>query len=327
MSNVRKPRAGSMQVWPRIRANRQYPRVRSWAPSSEKKPLGFAGYKVGMTHIIHVNNIKTSKTKGEEIFCPVTVIECPPLKVASVRLYSQYAYGSQPKTQFNSKILDKEIERKLTKPKKQNEELLSKISANDFDDLTLLVYTQPKLLGLKKTPEVFEIAVGGSKEDKLAYAKEKLGKEITVKEVFSEGNQADIHAVTTGKGFQGPMKRFGITRRRHKSEKSIRNPGSLGGWQAQGHVMYRVAHAGQMGYHTRTEYNKQILKIGDKPEEINVKGGFPHFGNVKNTYVMFRGSIAGPQKRLIRFNAAIRPNKNITKEAPNITYVSLASKQ
>ena len=316
-----------MQVWPRIRANRQYPRVRSWAVTNEKKPLGFAGYKVGMTHILHINNIKTSKTKGDEIFCPVTVIECPPLKVASVRLYSQHAYGSQPKTQFNSKILDKELERKIIKAKKQNEEQLSKISANDFDDLTLLVYTQPKLLGLKKTPEVFEIGLGGSKEDKLNYAKEKLGKEITIREVFNEGNQADIHAVTTGKGFQGPLKRFGITRRSHKSEKSIRNPGSLGGWRAQGHVMYRVAHAGQMGYHTRTEYNKQILKIGDKPEEINVKGGFPHFGNVKNTYVMFRGSIAGPQKRLIRFNSPTRPNKKITKEAPSITYVSLASKQ
>jgi len=42
---------------------------------------------------------------------------------------------------------------------------------------------------------------------------------------------------------------------------------------------------------------------------------------------MFRGSIGGPQKRLIRFNAAIRPNYKITKEAPSITYVSLTSKQ
>ena len=327
MSNVRKPRAGSMQVWPRVRARRQYPRVRSWLNTTEKKALGFAGYKVGMTHIIHVNNIKTSKTKGEEISCPVTILECPPLKVSSIKFYTKTHYGSQTKTQINAKTTDKELERKLTKSKKQNEDNLSKITMNDFDDLTLVVYTQPKLVELKKKPELFEIGLGGSKEDKLAYAKEKLGKEITIKEVFGEGNQVDIHAVTTGKGFQGPMKRFGITRRRHKSEKSIRNPGSLGGWQGQGHVMYRVAHAGQMGYHTRTEYNKQILKISDNSNEINVKGGFPHYGNVKNTYVMFRGSIAGPQKRIIRFNHSIRPNPKITKEAPSIVYVSLSSKQ
>jgi large subunit ribosomal protein L3 len=317
-----------MQVWPRKRAVRQYPRVRSWAITTEKKALGFAGYKAGMTHIIHVDNVKTSKTKGEEIFCPVTVLECPPIKVASVRLYSLSTYGLQPKSEFNAKNLDKElVERKLTKPKKSNEDQLSKITANDFDELTIIVYTQPKLVGLKKRPEIFEMGVGGSKEDKLAYAKEKLGKEISVREVFGEGNQVDIHAVSKGKGFQGPMRRFGIGRRRHKSEKSIRNPGSLGGWQGQGHVMYRVAHAGQMGYHTRIEWNKQILKISDKPEEVNVKGGYLHYGNVNNTYVMLRGSIPGPAKRMIRFNAATRPNKNITKDAPQITYISTQSKQ
>jgi large subunit ribosomal protein L3 len=91
--------------------------------------------------------------------------------------------------------------------------------------------------------------------------------------------------------------------------------------------MYRVAYAGQHGYHARTEFNKQILKIGEKPEEINVKGGFPHYGIVKSTYVMLKGSIFGSQRRLIRFNVATRPNKKITKDVPEMTYVSLAAKQ
>jgi large subunit ribosomal protein L3 len=327
MANVRQPRHGTMQTWHRRRAARPYCRVRAWAKSTEKKMLGFAGYKVGMTHIIHVDNIKTSKTKGEDIFTPVTVIECPPLKVAGVKIYISTPYGFKPKTQFNAKTVDKELERKLTKPKKHNEENLSKITSNDFDKLTLLVYTQPKLLDLKKKPEYFEVAIGGSKDDQLNYAKEKLGKEISIKEVFAEGNQVDIHSVTKGKGFQGPVKRFGVAIRRHKSEKAIRNPGTLGAWCAQGHFMYRVAHAGQMGYHNRTEYNKQIIKIGDKPEEINVKGGYLHYGNVKNTYVMLKGSVGGSAKRIIRFNFATRPNPKITKEAPQITYTSLESKQ
>ncbi len=328
MGNPRSPRHGSMQVWPRKRASRQYARVRSWATTTEKKALGFAGYKVGMTHVMQIDNVKTSKTKGEEIFAPVTIIECPPLKVASVRLYTSSPYGLQPKTQFNAKNLDKElVERKLTKPKKHNEEQINAISAKDFDALTILVYTQPKLINLKKRPEIFEVAIGGSKEDQLAYAKEKLGKEITVKEIFTEGNQVDIHAITRGHGYQGPIRRFGIGKRRHKSEKSIRNPGSLGGWSGQGHVMYRVSHAGQHGYHQRVDFNKQILKISDKPEEINVKGGYHHYGMVKYTYVMLRGSIAGTAKRLIRFNTATRPNHMITKEAPSITYISTHSKQ
>ncbi len=328
MGNIRGPRMGTMQVWPRKRAVRQYPKVRSWAEVSDKKALGFAGYKVGMTHTLVINNVKTSRTKGEEIFCPVTVLECPPLKVAAVRTYIKKGYGLMAKTEFNAKNVDKELtERKLTKPKKHNEDKLSAVTANDFDNLTILVYTQPKLVGLQKKPEIFEVAVGGSKEDQLAYAKEKLGKEIAVSEVFSEGNQVDIHAVSKGHGIQGPIRRFGIGKRRHKSEKAIRNPGSLGGWQAQGHVMYRVSHAGQTGYHTRTEYNKQVMKIGTNPAEINVKGSYLQYGDVKNTYVLLKGSIPGPRKRLIRFNVATRPNAKITKDVPTIVYTSLKSKQ
>lgn len=319
-----KPRAGSMQVWPRKRARRQYPRVRSWLKTNEKKPLGFAGYKVGMTHIMHINNVKTSRTKGEEISCPVTLIECPALKVASIRLYSLTHYGLKPKTQFFSKTLDKNlVERKLLKNKKPNDDL-TKISANDFDDLTLIVYTQPNIVGLKKVPEIFEVAIGGNKEDKLEYAKEKLGKEITVKEVFAEGNQADIHAVTKGKGLQGPVKRFGITLRSHKSEKAIR--GAVLAGEGYARVSSYAPQAGQVGYHTRTEHNKQVLKIGEG-NELAMKGGFLQYGNVKNTYIMLKGSIPGPRKRLIRFNLATRPNRKITKEAPQITYVSLSSKQ
>jgi len=327
MPNVRAPRFGSMQVWPRKRAVRQYPRVRAWAPSTEKKALGFAGYKVGMTHILHVNGSKTSRTKGEEIFSAVTVVECPPLKVAAVRFYEPKGYGYIVKSQINAKNVDKELERKLTKAKKSNEEKLSTLT-NDFSHAMLVVYTQPKLINLKKKPEVFEVAIGGSKDDQLAYAKEKLGKEITIREVFNPGNQVDIHSVTRGHGIQGPVRRFGIGIRRHKSEKAIRNPGSLGGWQGQAHVMYRVSHAGQTGYHTRTEYNKQIFKIGDDAKEINVAGGYLHYGNVKNTYLLFKGSIGGSSKRLIRMNAPTRVNtKKMGKDAPQITYVSLKSKQ
>ena len=91
--------------------------------------------------------------------------------------------------------------------------------------------------------------------------------------------------------------------------------------------MYRVAHAGRMGYNPRTEYNKWLLKTGKKADEINVKGGFPHYGLVKNPYILVKGSVAGSIKRLIRLNHATRLNRNIPAEAPSISYISLESKQ
>ena len=318
------PRHGSMQFWPRVKAKRAHARIRNWNSTADGL-LGFAGYKVGMTHVIVTDNKATTKTKGEDIAWPVTIIECPPIKIASIRFYKKTMKGLNPVSQILAENLDKELARKIALPKKKEKK---EEGAQEYDDITLIVYTQPKLTGIgKKKPELFEIGIGGKKEDKLNYAKEKLGKEIKIDEIFKEGEQMDAHAVTKGKGFQGPVKRFGITLRSHKSEKSVRNPGSLGGWKAQGHVMYRIAHAGQTGYHQRTEYNKLLLKIGDKPEEIQQKGGFLRYGEVKNQYILVKGSIAGAKKRLIKLSHALKPSKTTPKEAPAIVYTSQESKQ
>ena len=345
MPRTRKPRAGSMQFWPRVRARHSYARIRNWPASKEQKPLGFAGYKVGMTHLLINDNRPHSLTKGTDIFCPITIVECPPLKTASIRFYKNTQNGSKLVSEQFANSLDKELERKITPQKKKDNETAESERAKqtqsyadeghthshaqsiDFDFIRMLCYTQPKLTGIgKKKPEIFETAIGGNAEQQLAYAKEKLGKEITINEVFKEGQLLDAHSLTKGKGFQGPMKRFGIHLRQHKSEKSIRNPGTLGPWRGQGHVMWRVAHAGKTGYNLRTEYNKLVLKIGNKADEINAKGGFLNYGIVKNTYVLVKGSIAGTQKRLVRLTEAIRPKKAF-EEPYQITYTSTESKQ
>ena len=321
MPQVRKPRAGSMQFWPRVRAKREYPRIRKWAAAKDAKLLGFAGYKAGMTHLMVTDNRPNSMTKNAEIFCPVTVIECPPLKTFSIRFYKKTTNGLKTVSEIAAENSNKELFRRMIQPKKKQEEF-----KGDYDEIRMTTYTQPKLTGIgKKMPEIFEIAIGGDKEQQLKYAKEKLGKEIHVDEIFQEGQKLDIHAVTKGKGFQGPVKRFGIHLRSHKSEKSIRNPGSLGAWRGQGHMMYRVAHAGKMGYHTRTEYNKLLVKIGKKAEEINAKGGYIRYGELKNPYILIKGSVAGSTKRMIRLAAGTRGKQNA--EPFPVQYVSLESKQ
>jgi large subunit ribosomal protein L3 len=324
MGNVRKPRHGSMQFWPRKRARRPFARIRNYAKS--KKPvLGFAGYKVGMTQVMLIDNGKKSMTKGEEIAVPVTVIECPPLKIASIRLYSKDVYGIKLVKEIVGKA-DKELGRTIPIPKKEGK--LDGIKPEDYYDIRINAYTQPKLTGIgKKKPELFELQLNGSNADKFKYASENLGKEILVTDMCVEGEQLDMHAITKGKGFQGPVKRFGVQIRSHKAEKTKRGPGSLGGWKSQGHVMYRVAHAGQTGYHQRIEANKWLIKISNNPAEVNPKGGFLHYGTVKGQYMLVKGSVQGPCKRLIRFTQAAMPKKNVPTEQPTITLVSLESKQ
>jgi large subunit ribosomal protein L3 len=315
-----------MQFWPRVRAKKPVARVRSWATNSKDPVLGFIGYKAGMTHIMGIDTRKTAMTKGDEIVVPVTIIECPPMKIAGVRLYKHQYEGKQAFKDILFK-LDKHMSRKIILPKKHHDlAQLDSVDAKSLTDVRILIYTQPSMAGVsKKRPDVIECGLSGSIDEKIKFVKENHDKELLVNSLFKEGEYVDIHAITKGKGLHGPVRRFGVAFKAHKTEKGVRRVGTLGAWSGQGHVLYRVAHPGQMGYHLRTEYNKQIFKISTKPEEVNPKGAFLHYGNVKSAYVMIKGSVAGSQKRAIMFTKAIRLKAPDT--IPTITSINRESKQ
>jgi large subunit ribosomal protein L3 len=325
MAKIHQPRHGSMQYWPRVKAKRPYALVRSWTTTSKDSLLGFMGYKVGMTQVMAIDTRKTSITKGEEIAIPVTVIECPPLKIAGLRLYTQAYKGKQASKDILFKV-DKDLARKIVVPKTHSENSeLDKLNASHYTDAQVLVYTQPRFTGFaKKKPEIFEVAVNGTVADKIKFVKDNHDKELPFNTFFKDGEFVDIHAVTKGKGLQGPVKRFGVTFKNHKTEKGVRRVGTLGGWSGQGHFLYRVAHPGQTGYHLRTEFNKQLLKVGTKPEDVNPKAGWPHYGLVQSTYVLVRGSVAGPQKRAIIFTKPMR--KRPVEPVPTIVEINTNTK-
>lgn len=329
MPSTHRPRQGSMQFWPRVRAKKESVRVRSWPESKDAKPLGFAGYKVGMTHVMVTDTRKNSDTKGLKLRMPVTVIECPDIKIIGARFYKKSLFGLTVASEVEFKSDNKRLSKRKTISKSPKEDLGQfKDKLSSYSEIRVIVHTLPSETSIgKKTPEVFEVALGGNVEEQFNYINENKGKNISVSDIFTAGELMDTRAVTIGKGTQGPVKRFGISIRGRKSEKTKRGPGSLGGWKGHGHFMYRVAHAGQMGYHTRTEYNKQILKISDNPEEINPKGGFVKYGFVKGNFILVKGSITGHKKRLIRFNKPLRPSKKHASFIPAIEYISLDSKQ
>ena len=325
MGKVTGPRKGSMAFWPRRRSKKPYARVRFWPESAETKLMCFAGYKAGMTHIIVTDNRPHSLTKGEDLRIPVTVIECPNIKILGLNFYKKTPYGLTISTCVLSQNLDKELKRKISVPKKTSKNF---DDIKEFDDVRAIIYTQPKKTGIgKKKPDIFEVGIGGEKDKKVEYIKNLIGKEISINDVFTEGQQVDIRSITKGKGTQGPVKRFGISLKAHKSEKGQRRPGSLGPWKGQQHIMYRVAQSGKTGYYVRNELNKWIVKISDKIEEINPNGGFVKYGLVKNNYVLLKGSVPGSINRLIKMTYPSRPNRRIIKEAPTVQYVSIESKQ
>lgn len=323
MANTRAPRHGSMQFWPRKRARSETPRVHMSFVNNLQVSGGFYGYKIGMTHAFFKDKYANSVTKGLTIMKPVTILECPPMKVVGIRLYKKIDSCLRVVSDVFSDKVDKELSRRMNVPK------AAELKAVDYDDVRIVVYTQPKLTSLpKKIPEIFEVTLGGkTKEEKLAFAKEKLGKEISVSEVLKVNELVDVHAVTRGKGYQGPVKRFGVQIRSHKAEKTKRGPASLGPWRAYPHFMYRVAHAGQMGYHLRTEYNKAIVSISDDVSKVNPAGGFVRYGLVKGTYILLMGSIPGPSKRMVRLVPSIRPNPKKKTDNLQLVQISTLTKQ
>ena len=252
------------------------------------------------------------------------------MKVAAVRVYENTRYGLKTAGEVWAPSVDEALKRKLPIPKNYDfEKAWTELNKNDIEDVRVLTYTQPKLItGVpKKVPDLMETRVGGgSLEQRLEYAKGLLGKDITVTEFAKDGAIIDVAAVTKGKGFQGAIKRWGVKLLSHKNSKHRRMVGNLGP-KRPGFVRPTVPQAGQVGYHQRTEFNKRILKVGEKGDEVNPKGGFVHYGAVRGSYVLIHGSVPGPTKRLIRLRDPVRPTGAVLKEAPNLVYVSTESKQ
>tara|TARA_B100001029_G_scaffold67537_1_gene54931 strand:- start:3287 stop:4297 length:1011 start_codon:yes stop_codon:yes gene_type:complete len=334
MPKHNKPNRGSMAFSPRKRARSETPHISSWAAveGDEPKILGFAGYKVGMSHIMAVDYRKKSTTAGQEIRMPVTIVEIPPMKVIGARGYIQDTYGLRTLTEAWEKKIDKDLERTLPIPKGHNaKDAWKKMSDSDLEEVRLLVHTQPRMVtGIpKKRPEIMEMAVGGGSVDaQVEFAKGMMGKEFTMADFTEDGEMLDAIAVTTGYGFQGHVKRWGVKLLTHKNSKHRRMIGNLGPF-SPGYVVSTVPQAGQTGYHQRTEYNKRLLKIGDNPDEINPKGGFLNYGLIRGNYALLHGSLPGPSKRLIRFRKAVRFHGKKTDSivAPNITMISQESQQ
>lgn len=326
MPKIHKPRAGSLQFWPRKRASKILPSANFKAISkkhSEASLLGFVGYKVRMRGAAVKNLTEHAMTKGKEIVVPVTLLECPPMKILAVRFYK----GEEVLFDILSDNLDKELKKKIKIAKKEKQqkfkEKLDEVEKKiqDIDNISLICYSIVKKTSLKKSPDLIEIGISGKVKEKLEIVKKFINKEINLGDVFKTGQLIDIHGVTKAKGFSGPVKRFGISLKQHKSEKGRRRPGSLGPW-IPSHTSFRAPMAGQLGFFSRIQYNNKIISLGKIDEKnINPKEGFEHYGLIKTNYLILKGSIQGPTKRPLFLTYSLRETKRIKKQ--NLEFIKL----
>merc|ERR1711944_14640 len=187
---------------------------------------------------------------------------------------------------------------------------------------------------------------GGSIEDKVNWAKDNLEKNVSVSNVFAEDELIDVIGVTKGKGVKGLTSRWHTKKLPRKTHKGLRKVACIGAWHPA-RVGFSVARAGQKGYHHRTEMNKKIYRIGDgvhtkdgkvvknnaateydlTDKTITPMGGFPHYGEVNNDYVMLAGCCIGPKKRPLTLRKSlITHTKRAALEKINLKWIDTSSK-
>lgn len=319
MAKASIPRSGSLQFWPRKRARKFLPSV-NWKAFSkvadiEEGLLGFIVYKVGMASAIVKDNTENSLSKGKRIAIPVTILEAPILKIFSLRFYRKGIV----KREILNRNLDKHLKKRVRLSKIDKRDSLKDLEnirkdLENYDDIRVIVYSDISKTGIKKSPDLVEVGLAGSIEKKYEFLMSNLDKEISISEVFDKDSLVDVRGLTKGKGLSGPVKRFGIGLKDHKSEKGRRKPGSIGPWHPA-RVTFRVPMAGQLGMFTRICYNIKIVDIGKiRDKDINPRSGFHKFGNIKTEYVILGGSALGTPKRQLLLTFALRPAKKQKKK-------------
>jgi len=237
--------------------------------------------------------------------------------------FTRYAllYGEK----YKSRTIDKELERIRRK----------------CVVVRLLVHTQIRKLNLRqKKAHLMEIQInGGTIADKVEFGVGLFEKPIPVDSVFEENEMIDIIGITKGKGFEGVTTRWGTTRLPRKTHKGLRKVACIGAWHPS-RVQWSVPRAGQNGYHHRTEINKKIYRIavgtdkksGSTPVDltektINPMGGFPHYGIVKDNFVMIKGATCGTRKRVLTLRKSLIPQTSRTAlEKISLKFIDTSSK-
>lgn len=207
----------------------------------------------------------------------------------------------------------------------------------------VIAHTQvKKLSGLRlKAAHIMEIQVNGGADAaaKVDFAKSLFEKEINVDSVFAKDENIDVIGVTKGKGFEGVTTRWGTTRLPRKTHRGLRKVACIGSWHPA-RVSDTVPRAGQNGYFHRTEMNKKIYRVGKAGDEkscmteadlteksINPMGGFVHYGEIKNDWLMVKGAVVGVKKRALVLRKSLVPHSSRKSlETIDIKFIDTSSK-
>ena len=326
----------------------------------------FVGYKAGMTHVVKYQERREGKkTIKKDVVHAATVVECPPMKVIGVVGYVQAPRGLRTLATVFAQNMDADVKRRFYKNwMNAKKKAFSKYVEKKYKDpnskdhytrdlnrikkyatvVRVICATQIRKLSLRQhKAHIMEIQVnGGSVAQKVDFAKDKFEQEVRVGEVFEQSECIDTIGVTKGKGMAGVIKRFRVTRLNRKSHRGFRKVACIGAWHPSA-VKWTVARRGQLGYHSRTHMNQKIYRVGAGAingvdnnattdadavtKNITPMGGFPHYGEVNEDFLLIKGGVQGTRKRAVTIRKSIFPTvKSWQTENIDVKFIDTASK-
>ena len=327
---------------------------------------GFMGFKAGMTHVVRVQDKREGKkTVKKDVTDAVTIIECPPVKVIGLVGYIETPRGLRTLSTVWAQNLPEGVVRRFYKnyylakkkaftkySKRYQEDPKSKKHVNRdiqrikkfCQTVRVIVATQVEKVKLRqKKAHIMEIQVnGGTIAQKVDFCVSKFEKEVSVGEVFANNEMIDTIAITRGHGTKGVIKRFGVSRLPRKTHRGLRKVACIGAWHPSA-VKWTVARAGNQGYFHRTQINQKIYRVGSgavrgvknnasteqDPHVKNITpiGGFPHYGIVNEDFIMVKGAVMGPKKRVITLRkSVVAPSGSFATKELDIKFIDTSSK-
>jgi len=336
------PRRGSLAFLPRKRTKYHQGKVKTFPADDQSKAphlTAFIGYKAGMTHVVRELDKVGSKAHKKEVVEAVTVLETPPMFIAGVVGYVKTPNGLRSLTTVWAQHLNQQFLRRLYKnwyaAKKKAFSRYQKLYANRektidrelarikkyCDVVRVVAHTDIKKVRLtQRKAHVMEIQVnGGTIEQKVDWAVNLFEKVVPVSGVFHVNEMIDVMSSTKGHGMTGVTARWGTARLPRKTHRGLRKVACIGAWHPE-RVSYAVARAGQSGYHHRVERNKKIFLIGEGKNKANATteydltqkritplGGFLNYGQVREDFLLIKGSVPGHVKRAITLRKSLMP--------------------
>ena len=352
------PRHGSLGFLPKKRCNKGKGKIKSFPKDNPNIPCHFTAsiaYKAGMTHVVREVNSPGSKLNHKDVVEAVTIVETPPIKIVGIVSYIKTARGMRSfKTIWSNDLCDS-FRRNYYKNWYKSKKKAFSHYKYDSDCVTKKFEKIKKYCsiircigasnvnetGLKqKKADILEIQInGGSFDEKVKFSEKMLGKEVSISDIFSQDELIDVIGITKGKGFAGVITRWGVTKLPRKTHRGSRKVACVGSWHPS-RVAYTVARAGQNGFHHRTQINVKIYRIGksldiknaftdyeNTPKNINPMGGFPRYGVIRSDFLILRGCLMGPKKRVLRLRKSLTcRKKNDSLQNTIIKFIDTSSK-